>query len=276
MIELTVALPSYRGKYIMWLALESLCRQKQIDFEWELVVIEEEFECFSEQKLLKYSKRLKKVGCSKISYTKLKEWIPLAQKWKLIGEKTSDTSRAFLLQAADCYSQPYRLTETFDIIINQDYDWVFSPMGPFYDIPTGELVVYDRRKKDRITSTGLNMAIKPYYIKGLPDTERRKGIDNFIVNLSMKFCKKVNNREFKIKENKSENWRYGVDTNGLNNISRNRLKNMRERPNYNRDIKMNINKILPLDVVKKLKDCRQYCREEYIPKKGIYPKKDGE
>jgi len=267
MIELTVALPSYRGKYIMWLALESLCRQKQIDFEWELVVIEEEFECFSEQKLLKYSKRLKKVGCSKISYTKLKEWIPLSQKWKMIAEKISDSSKVYILQAADCYSHPYRLIETYDIIINQDYDWVLSTIGPFYDIPTGKLVVYDRRKKDTIEYTGLNMAIKPYFIKGLPESEKRSGVDGFIVENSMKFCKKINNREFKMKQNKSENWRYGVDTNGLNNISRSRLNLMRKHPTYNRDIKMNINEIIPPDVVKKLKDCRQYCRRNFISKR---------
>lgn len=42
MIELTVAMPLYNSKYIAWLAMESLCRQKNVTFDWELIVSEEQ------------------------------------------------------------------------------------------------------------------------------------------------------------------------------------------------------------------------------------------
>lgn len=40
-IKLTVALPVYNSKSIAWLAMESLCNQKGIDFDWEIVIAEE-------------------------------------------------------------------------------------------------------------------------------------------------------------------------------------------------------------------------------------------
>ncbi len=39
---LTVALPVWNGSRIAWLAMESLCRQEEIDFWWELVICEEQ------------------------------------------------------------------------------------------------------------------------------------------------------------------------------------------------------------------------------------------
>ena len=39
--ELTVALPVYNSKKIAWMAIESLCSQINVDFNWELIVYEE-------------------------------------------------------------------------------------------------------------------------------------------------------------------------------------------------------------------------------------------
>jgi len=39
MIELSVGLPFFRSKYIGWAALESLCLQENINFEWELIIM---------------------------------------------------------------------------------------------------------------------------------------------------------------------------------------------------------------------------------------------
>jgi len=50
MIELTVGIPMFRSRHIGWLALESLCRQKDIDFKWELLIMEEE-ESLGEEKV---------------------------------------------------------------------------------------------------------------------------------------------------------------------------------------------------------------------------------
>lgn len=54
-VALTCALPMYRAKDIGWLGLESLCRQEDIDFAWELIIMEEEQECFGKANVLAYS-----------------------------------------------------------------------------------------------------------------------------------------------------------------------------------------------------------------------------
>ncbi len=262
-IELSVGLPVYRGKHIAWLALESLCRQKMsLDIKWELVIIEEEYECFSEEKFMEYAPRLEEVGCSRISYSLLKKWIPLSEKWKMIGDKVSDTSQVFALHAADNYSQPYRLIETYNIIIKENYDWVSSPMGPFYDIPTGTLVVHDKRHSAAMK--GLNQAIKTQFVKVFPDASEIRGLDSYFTSNSIRYCKEIEKRKFINKHNTSENWRYGIFTNGLNNLTKGRLEQMRGHKNFNRSIKMSIDEILPPDIVERLKDCKQYCREEYV------------
>jgi hypothetical protein len=40
-IKFTVALPIYNSKKIAWISLESLIRQENINFDWELIVYEE-------------------------------------------------------------------------------------------------------------------------------------------------------------------------------------------------------------------------------------------
>lgn len=40
-IRLSIGLPLYNSSKIVWLALNSLCGQKNINFEWELVICEE-------------------------------------------------------------------------------------------------------------------------------------------------------------------------------------------------------------------------------------------
>lgn len=270
MIEMTVALPMYRSKDIAWLALESLCRQKDVDFEWELIVIEEMQECFSEKKLITYSERLKNAGCQRIFYKQIHRWIPLYIKWKKIAEEVSPTSKAFLLKAADCYSQPYRLRETYDLMVKRGYDWVASQQGAFYDIKSELLVIYDGRQgivskfgKKGKTVGGLNMAIKPHFIKEMPYAVISRRVDTAIIKAAREICKD-NKSIFRTVYNESDNWKYGVDTNGLNNISSKRLEAMKSNPQVFKKTDMTIEDILPEDVVIKLKSCKKFCRQEYV------------
>jgi hypothetical protein len=257
MIKLTVALPLYRGKHIAWLAIESLCRQKNINFEWELVVIEEKFECFSKEKLMEYSNRLKDVSCTKISYKLLKnKWIPLSRKWKMIEKESSRTSKVYVLQAGDCYSQPYRLAETYDIIVNKDFDYVSSQIGPFYDIPTDTISVYDKRKTPIVC--GLNMATRPQFFEKLPDIGKKRGVDGWMVKIFKESVERF------LTTHNNNHWNLGVDTNGLNNISKGRPNQMKKHRTYNNRIKITIDEILPKNIVKKLHNCRKYCRREYV------------
>ncbi len=69
MIELSVCAPFFRAKYIGWLALESLCRQKDINFEWELIISEEMFdEAMGKDVIMKYKSRLEDLGCVRLKY----------------------------------------------------------------------------------------------------------------------------------------------------------------------------------------------------------------
>ena len=255
MIELTVGLPMFRCKHIGWLALESLCRQQNINFEWELIVIEEtseSYEPFGKEEVLKYKERLEKIGCKRIEYIPLGKWIPLSRKWKILGQNSSESSKIFVIHAADCFSYNTRLIESFDLIVNKDYDFISSLIGPFYDILTEKAMLFDMTKKLRIG--GLNMSIKPYFIRNLPDETKRKGIDSWIINNMQKL--KSNYRTCHIF---TPNCVYGVDTQGLNNISIKRRRLMDTRKDiYTKPV--DIRKHIPEDILNKLKECKKFSR----------------
>ena len=55
----------YRAQHAGWLALESLCWQRDVDFEWELIVIEEQFDAMGEDAVRAYEGRLQQKGSSR-------------------------------------------------------------------------------------------------------------------------------------------------------------------------------------------------------------------
>jgi len=242
MIKLSVALPVFNSKKIVWLAMESLCRQQDTDFEWELIIIEEnDGGQFGADNFNSYSARLQKIGCVNIVYVALDKWIPLGQKWKEIGVRCNPTSDTFILQAADCYSEPKRLKTTHDLI-QQGYDWIQNKRGLFIDLRTKEHILYsDLTFKQKC---GLNMATKVEYIRALPDNDRRAIVDGWLYNT----IKPKNPHSIVC----NDNWKYGVDTHGLNNISKKRGKFFRDIkfPFESTDLKI-IN-FMPKDIVNKL------------------------
>ena len=211
--KLTCALPMYRAKNIGWLALELLCHQEDIDFKWELIIIEEEEQSFGEEQIRAYEERLAKVGCiTPITYIKLPIWIPLAEKWYRIAQQASNTL-GFLLVAADCYSQPKRLIQTKQLL--EDYEWVQSPVGPFYDLRDDVLCLYDHFQI-KWHPCALNMAGRTDLIKQLPMSKRRRGIDGWMYQELVKIV----GRDLKVSKNTSKDYKRGVDIHGLNNVSR--------------------------------------------------------
>ena len=57
---LSVVIPYYRAKFIGWLPLESLINQINIDFDWEIVIMEEMGDIpFGVNNIIPYIKRLK-------------------------------------------------------------------------------------------------------------------------------------------------------------------------------------------------------------------------
>lgn len=211
MVRLTVGLPLYNMGQIAELALTGLCNQKDLSFEWELLVIEEQTSnSLSRKKLMSYKNRLRSVGCTKIKYIPLKEWIPLGRKWHLLAQKSSETSTCFLLQAGDCYPNSLRLRNTYNS---------FSKGCDYYDEGTGLWYSYRMDKtilwKPNDTYTHpcmLNMAWSTKLIKQLPDNNKKKNIDRFLYKTlsSNRYLTKYRNESPPLD---------GVDTDGYNCIS---------------------------------------------------------
>jgi len=240
-IKLTVALPMYMSKHSVFLALESLALQKDIDFLWELIILEEKIDPYAGLDFFnQYWERLQEVNCVKLVYNSLEQWIPLSKKWLILSKLCSDTSQTMLLQASDCYNQPYRLKETLELFEEHKADWVNNFKGAFYDIGTTQIVLYKSN-----TNPGLSMAINPNVIKNIQARNYPKRyIDRWLMNNG-----KAMKRNFRIVNNNSENWIYSVDTNGLNKISTGRQSMMKRLapPFYKYNKK--IEDILPPHVV---------------------------
>ena len=82
-IKLSVTLPIYRSKHIIWITFESLMKQKNINFNWELIIIQERLEPYISYDEIetKYLDNLIKIGLKRIVYIEIKNWIPLSKKW---------------------------------------------------------------------------------------------------------------------------------------------------------------------------------------------------
>lgn len=240
-IELSVGLPVWNSPDITWVAMESLCRQKNIDFDWELIIAEEtdaeRFPHFEH-----YYPRLKAIGCKRISYIPIAKRIALSRKWKVLGRNCSDTSRVFVKHDADCYSEPYRLTETHKLMITEGYDWVQNKVGLFYNLGTGATILYNDPKG--VQAPGLNKAMLTESIRQLPDEEKWSCVDGWL----HKHCKPQN----KYNELGSRCF-LGVDTHGLNNISHARSK-LFDNPTFPFEAtEVRIEQCLDADVVERLK-----------------------
>lgn len=210
-VALTFALPMYRAKNIGWLALESLCRQEKVDFEWELIILEEPQQSMGESRVLEYQKRLEQVGCTRLKYVGLPQWIPLSQKWINIA-KLAD-SEGFLLAGCDDYAPPNRLSET-KAMFDAGAEWTHVPMGLFYDIANENLGVFDYNLAKHVC--GLDKAGRTEIIKAaFPETSTRtRSVDGWVYDQIVSYL----GRPPQTHMNKSNDWKRGVFTDGLNNI----------------------------------------------------------
>ncbi len=137
---LSVIMPMYRSKFIGWLGLESLCHQKDINFEWELIIAEENGKSFLEfglENILTYKEGLKKVGCKQVKYLKLNHWIPLSMKYSIMAKQLNEDSKVFLIQPTDYWSPLYRMSKTFELM--QNADWVHGKTFIMYDMKRDEI-----------------------------------------------------------------------------------------------------------------------------------------
>lgn len=235
-IEVTVGLPLFNADKIYWLALEGLCNQKNVTFKWELLICEEKHSNQVErEKIRDYVGRLKEVGCVQVVYVELDEWVNLTTKWRRMFEFTEETSKAFFLQAADCYSQENRLRDSYDLI-KCGCDWVDYTNGYFYNIATDEVIKYNAN-----ALTNLDMAFSTKNISRVPSRHKNKGIDKHLF------------QHLNIKEKKTLERLGGVDTDGHNNISKRRSRFYRNTKEPFTTTQKSINEIgLPNYIVERL------------------------
>jgi hypothetical protein len=221
---MTVALPLYRAELIAWLALESLCRQDGAPVPWELVVAEERGEhSFGNERLAAYRHRLEAAGCARVTYLPLEQWIPLSRKWRMLAEASSEQSKVFVLQAADCYSPPKRLLRTWEIseaaagIQRRSVapDWVQSHTHVLHDLTSGRTVVY----RNDAMLCGADMACRTEIVRDLPDSHVEVGVDTWMIKQADFWCGAHMARPLRVGWNETDDWRYGVNVSGLNNIS---------------------------------------------------------
>lgn len=236
MIKGTVALPVWKSKFIAWLCMESLCRQKKPKDGWELIVMEEKHdEQLTETFFRSYERKLRKVGCERILYYDPSVKWPLSQKWIFISVVASQTSEYFVLCATDNYYSRFMLRDAEKDIKNAD--WCVKVKGYFYDFNYDKVLRYNFP-----SSVGLQMVAKTELVRRFPLEEVNKGVD-------MWFAKNMGSNMLI----NDDHWDTILCTNGMNSISTERAEFFEDPipPYYETD--KELKDIVPDDIVKKLK-----------------------
>ena len=213
MITATVAMPVYNSKDIVWLAMESLCRQKDINFKWEFIVCEEQGDgCAGKGFFEGYMDRLKDIGCSKLKYIPIESKIALGLKWNIIAQATSKTSVVFIPIGADDYTHPYKAARVYNALKDGKHTWYQCDYGYLYDITTGKVIKYDHTTlpKTAQARSSVYFGTLTRCMRSLPKSDRERGVDGWMFS--------VIGRDKMITDN-NDAWEYGVFTNGMNNIS---------------------------------------------------------
>jgi len=252
-IELSVGVPLFRAKYIGWLCFEGLLRQRKIDFEWEIVVIEEENQECMGREVGGYSKPLRKVGCVRISYSPLKKWIPLAKKYRLMTDMCSPSSRIIAHNSADDLNGPLWLHEVHKVFKDPKVDWFKQSKSIHYNIKTGDTVLFDITDMPQRTDC-IGRAIRLDLLRELPESKKRKNCDKWL------FQAINEKREIRFHIDKSNNWKHGLSTWGLNNISSTSADRFKsgDPPWY--ECPINIKKTIPPVILKRLVESAKYVK----------------
>jgi len=228
MMQVSVIMPLYRSKYIGWLAFESLKNQLGIDFEWELIIGEENTEEYlGKDTVLSYEKDLRKVGCVNLVYTPFKEWIPLSKKYRILTQQCSE-SKIWTIAVGDYYSATTRIASMWRSFKINDWDFYRTSNLIFYDFLNHKWVV--RRVGERgacCKAVKMSIAKQVYY-----DDERRYGLDGWFYRQCLKIKPDLKTYV------DNTYWKDGFNTHGFNNLSHDRTEK----------IKNNSHKFLPWDL----------------------------
>lgn len=256
---LTVALPSFNSKNISWVAMEGLCNQKGIDFQWELIICEEQsVNMTGRDEFLKYTTRLNSIGCIGIKYIPIKEWITLSEKWKLMGDNIDKNSAWFILESCDDYSPPNKLKLHYDKYL-EGYDWVQQKQGYFYELNTGRIIKYDGNlikvdeAKGVVADTNINMGFSSRFLSSLLVTKLKSGVDYWLYSS----IKKQNGGDLKVYNDESDNWKSGIFLQEVGDISDARSKYFQNGGHCYTKVDITIEQILPDYICNKLKSFLQ-------------------
>lgn len=251
----------FRSKYIAWLQLESLCRQNPVDFEWELLIAEElHDETFGEALVRSYQTRLESRSCTRLQYTPVRKWITLGAKWKMLIQQTSPSSTLFFPSAADIYSAPQRLSRLYSLHLDHpDGDWFIPATAIDYDILTRRAVVRDIDQMRTLKKPDVaGLAAAGLILREAAELFKVEQMITLVDSKIWAYSKLARPKGIKIIRDHSDMWRYGINVNGLGNISDRTdvfsLKIGLPWVPYTNDLADTI----PKDVLLRLKDCVQF------------------
>lgn len=257
MIELSVILPMFRAKYIAWLALESLARQRSVDFEWELIIAEEaNDETLGYDEIMKYKERLESCGCVRVRYTGLNKWIPLGKKIALCLDYCDLDSEVYVPTPADYYSAPLRLATTYKAFQENEIDWFKTSRTIYYDIVSGITALHDISGTNRYDCADMARSLE--FRKYLAGDGPVRGVDGWFYANYVRIAREVFKRELRVFADTSDNWKYAMNTDGLNSISTDRVERMKDGRSCFCSCPVDVRKTIPSDILSRLEDCRKH------------------
>jgi len=249
-ITLSVLLPLFRAKNIAWITMESLCRQENIDFDWELIIIEENFEnFFGFEEVKKYWDRLQNVGCKKIKYISLKKWMPLSAKWYFLVKNCSKSSEIVAFSSADIYSSKKRLSKQYKTLKGSDYNWYKISGNVVYDISLEKHVRITKLPENR--NDNCSPATKKILLENLPLMCLKKHVDSWRFKQLGKFGIKPfydDTPDLKLDT---------VNINGLNNLTKRKDRILAVVPPLS-ECCDNLKNHLPNDIVDRLSSSKEF------------------
>ena len=233
-MKVTVALPIWNGKDIAWLCLESLRRQLNVDFEWELVVFEEQHE---QQLGIDY---FLKNGPEdiRIKYVTNSHRYTLGEKWNRIVWESSESSEVIIFCACDNYYHPYTLRDSVNAI-DSGIDWFYTTKGYFYDFYSETIIFYSAARK-----TGLQMAASMDIARKIPDKPRKRLVDIWL-HANMKPQHPVIDT--------SDHWKGTLFTHGYNQISTKRGQYFENIKYPFRKVYISLEEIVPWDIAERIR-----------------------
>jgi len=245
----------FRAKYVGWIALESLCRQRDPQVPWELIVAEEQGDnTFGRRRVFSYQDRLFERGCVRLTYIALKGWIPLSEKMSLIVGHADCGSEIFCLSGADYYSNDRRLYETTEKFFKDKIYWLVAPKVLKYHIRFPDrILLVDKtmtKRQDDVPGKAIAGWIVREAFATLPS--KYKNVDGTV----FKKCRGIVGSDFHLTINRSLSWRNNLSVEGAGLLSHERITSFFRKPHrwhtaYS-EYRGTLDSIVPSDIAKRI------------------------